>query len=93
MGSSDQATGRSGIRVELRGSGIANVDTGLPVLDRSLERLAEYARFDLALEVEPGSADAEVAEAGSGGGGGIVGPAERSQARCAARTPAATASV
>src|SRR5206468_1038460 len=30
-----------------------------------LERLAQYARFDLALEVEPGSAEAEVAEAGS----------------------------
>src|SRR5438067_11542546 len=59
------APGRSGIRVELRGSGAASVETGLPVLDRLLERLAEYARFDLTLEVEPGGAEAEVAEAGT----------------------------
>jgi imidazoleglycerol-phosphate dehydratase len=59
------APGRSGIRVELRGSGAASVETGLPVIDRLLERLAEYARFDLALEVEPGAAEAEVAEAGT----------------------------
>src|SRR5436190_17451734 len=59
------APGRSGIRVELRGSGAASVETGLPVLDHLLERLAHYARFDLTLEVEPGAAEAEVAEAGS----------------------------
>ena len=59
------AAGRSGIRVDVAGSGAATVETGLPVLDRLLERLAHYARFDLALEVEPGAAEAEVAEAGS----------------------------
>jgi imidazoleglycerol-phosphate dehydratase len=59
------AAGRSGIRVEPHGSGAASVETGLPVLDRLLERLAHYARFDLTLEVEPGAAEAEVAEAGS----------------------------
>jgi imidazoleglycerol-phosphate dehydratase len=59
------AAGRSGIRVESRGSGAASVETGLPVLDRLLERLARYAGFDLTLEVEPGAAEAEVAEAGS----------------------------
>ena len=58
------AAGRSGIRVQVRGSGAASVETGLPVLDRLLERLAHYARFDLTLEVEPGSAEVEVAEAG-----------------------------
>jgi imidazoleglycerol-phosphate dehydratase len=58
------AAGRSGIRVESRGSGAASVETGLPVLDRLLERLAGYAGFDLTLEVEPGAAEAEVAEAG-----------------------------
>ena len=60
--------------MELRGSGIANVETGLPVFDRLLERLAEYAQFDLALEVEPGSADAEVAEAGTALGRALAGP-------------------
>jgi imidazoleglycerol-phosphate dehydratase len=58
------AAGRSGIRLEPRGSGVASVDTGLAVLDRLLEQLARYARFDLALEVEPGTGEAEVAEAG-----------------------------
>lgn len=74
MGAPEQAAGRSGIRVDLRGSGVATVDTGLPVLDRSLERLAEYARFDLVLEVEPGSAEAEVAEAGTALGRALAAP-------------------
>jgi imidazoleglycerol-phosphate dehydratase len=58
------AAGRSGVRLDLRGSGVANVDTGLAVLDRLLEQLARYARWNLALEVEPGTGEAEVAEAG-----------------------------
>jgi len=65
MGAREQVPGRSGIRVERSGTGAANVETGLPVLDRLLERLAEYARFDLVLEVEPGGAEAEVSEAGT----------------------------
>jgi len=68
------AAGRSGIRVELRGRGEANVETGLPVLDHLLERLADYARFDLVLEVEPGAAEAEVAEAGSALGRALAEP-------------------
>jgi imidazoleglycerol-phosphate dehydratase len=68
------AAGRSGVRVDTRGDGSANVETGLPVLDRLLERLAEYASFDLALEVEPGAAEAEVAEAGSALGRALAGP-------------------
>ena len=74
MEAHEQATGRSGIRVELHGTGAAAVDTGLPVLDRLLERLAEYARFDLVLEVEPDAAEAEVAEAASALGGALAGP-------------------
>lgn len=57
------AAGRSGIRLDLRGRGVANVETGLPVLDRLLERLAHYAGWDLTLEVEPGTGEAEVSEA------------------------------
>ena len=68
------AAGRSGVRVDLRGDGTASVETGLPVLDRLLERLAEYASFDLALEVEPGTAEAEVAEAGTALGRALAGP-------------------
>ena len=62
------------MRVDLRGDGTATVETGLPVLDRLLERLAEYASFDLALEVEPGTAEAEVAEAGTALGRALAGP-------------------
>ena len=51
--------------MEPHGTGAASVETGLSVLDHLLERLAHYARFDLTLEVEPGAAEAEVAEAGS----------------------------
>ena len=59
--------------MESRGSGAASVETGLPVLNRLLERLARYAGFDLALEVEPGAAEAEVAEAGSALGRALAG--------------------
>src|SRR4051812_49475739 len=75
------AAGRSGIRVELRGRGETNVETGLPVFDRLLERLAEYARFDLALEVEPGAAEADVAEAGSALGRALAEPLRAARAR------------
>jgi imidazoleglycerol-phosphate dehydratase len=74
MNAREPAAGRSGIRVDLHGVGTASVETGLPVLDRLLERLAEYASFDLALEVEPGGAEAEVAEAGSALGRALAGP-------------------
>lgn len=43
------------------------------MLDALLERLAEYASFDLVLEVEPGAAEAEVAEAGSALGRALAG--------------------
>jgi imidazoleglycerol-phosphate dehydratase len=74
MSTSEQAAARSGIRVEVHGKGAASVETGLPVLDRLLERLAQYARFDLALEVQPGGAEAEVAEAGNALGRALAGP-------------------
>ena len=81
MGAREQVPGRSGIRVDPNGTGAANVETGLPVLDRLLERLAEYARFDLALEVEPGGAEAEVAEAGSALGRALAEPLRSEGAR------------
>ena len=81
MSAPDQAPGRSGIRVDLRGTGVASVDTGLPVLDRLLERLAEYARFDLTLEVEPDIAETEVAEAGSALGRALAEPLRSEGAR------------
>jgi imidazoleglycerol-phosphate dehydratase len=56
--------GRTNVRVSVDGGGSASVATGLPVLDHLLGLLAEHAAFDIALEVEPGAADEEVAAAG-----------------------------
>jgi imidazoleglycerol-phosphate dehydratase len=56
--------GRTNVRVEVDGVGNASVASGLPVLDHLLGLLAEHASFDVALEVEPGAADEEVAAAG-----------------------------
>jgi len=57
---------QTGVRVELAAAGAAEVATGLPVLDHLVRELAVSARIRLALEVAPGSADAEVAAAGKG---------------------------
>lgn len=51
-------------RVATAAIGAANVATGLPVLDHLLGLLARSGRFDLGLELAPGEAEAEVAEAG-----------------------------
>src|SRR5438105_15137592 len=62
---------QSGVRVNLNGSGEANVSTGLPVLDHLLAQLARHACFDLSLEVAPGRPDAEIAAAGRALGGAL----------------------
>jgi imidazoleglycerol-phosphate dehydratase len=54
------------VRIELAATGTADVATGLPMLDHLIGRLAATAGVRLALEVAPGSADAEVAAAGKG---------------------------
>jgi imidazoleglycerol-phosphate dehydratase len=59
-----QQTARTGVRVDVQGSGQATVTTGIPVLDHLLGLLVRRARFDLALEVAPHSVDAELAAAG-----------------------------
>jgi imidazoleglycerol-phosphate dehydratase len=46
------------------GSGPANVATGIPVLDHLLALLARSGRFERALELPPGDAEAEVVAAG-----------------------------
>jgi imidazoleglycerol-phosphate dehydratase len=69
-----QTGGRTAVRVEVAGSGRAHVATGVPVLDHLLTLLIRYARFDLSLEVEPGSADAEVAAAGQALGQALAEP-------------------
>jgi imidazoleglycerol-phosphate dehydratase len=81
MSAGEAAAGRSGIRVDVDGTGVASVETGVPVLDRLLERLAESARFDLVLEVEPGDAEAEVTAAGRALGEALAGPLRAPGAR------------
>jgi hypothetical protein len=44
----------SGARIA-PGSGEANVATGVPLLDHLLTELAAAGRFDLSLEIDPGS--------------------------------------
>ncbi len=51
-------------RVAAAGTGAVNVATGLPVLDHLLTLFARTGRFELSLELPPGDAEAEVAEAG-----------------------------
>jgi imidazoleglycerol-phosphate dehydratase len=53
----------SGARLGV-GTGIANVATGLPVLDHLLTELARAGRFDLVLEIEPDDPETEVSSAG-----------------------------
>ena len=58
-----------------RGKGAASVETGLPVLDRLLERLARVRRVSTSLSrSSPARAEAEVAEAGSALGRALAGP-------------------
>ena len=47
------------------GSGLANVATGVPLLDHLLVELATAGRFDLSLEIEPDEPVAEVDAAGA----------------------------
>jgi len=66
--------GRTSVRVNVAGAGEASVETGISVLDHLLSLLATYASFDLALEVEPGNAEAEIAGAASALGEALSAP-------------------
>jgi imidazoleglycerol-phosphate dehydratase len=46
------------------GSGTSNVVTGIPVLDHLVTLLARSGGFEIALELRPGDAEAEVTDAG-----------------------------
>src|SRR3954447_10152234 len=79
-GQADEA-GRLHARVDVAGSGQASAATGVSVLDHLLELLAEYASFDLALEVAPGEAEAEIAAAGRALGQALEGALRSEGAR------------
>jgi len=65
----------------VQGSGEASVETGVPVLNSLLERLAEVAGFDLVLESQPGDAEAEVDAAADALGQALAGPLRMAGAR------------
>jgi imidazoleglycerol-phosphate dehydratase len=74
--------GRASVRVNVEGTGIASVETGVSVLDHLLELLATYASFDLTLEVEAtGTADAEIVGAGRALGDALSEPLRRDGVR------------
>jgi len=66
--------GRTSVRVNVLGTGTASVETGVSVLDHLLALLAEHASFDLVLEVEPGTAEAEIAGAAHAFGEALAEP-------------------
>ena len=76
---SEQAA--AGVRVNVYGHGEATVETGLPVLNRLISRLAETARFDLVLDTEPGDTQAEVEAAAAALGHALAGPLRTEGAR------------
>ena len=76
---SEQAA--AGVRVNVYGRGEATVETGLPVLNRLLTRLAETARFDVVLDIEPGETEAEVEAAAAALGHALAGPLRADRAR------------
>src|SRR3954469_22627400 len=76
---SEQAA--AGVRVNVYGHGDATVETGLPVLNRLLARLAETARFDLVLDIEPGDTQAEGEAAAGAPGPAPAGPLRTEEPR------------
>jgi imidazoleglycerol-phosphate dehydratase len=66
MAAAEEEGRRFQARVDVEGSGRAQVATGVPILDHLLGLLADRAGFDVWLEVAPRAATDEVAEAGRG---------------------------
>jgi imidazoleglycerol-phosphate dehydratase len=62
-GQADEA-GRVHARLDVAGSGEASISTGVSVLDHLIGLLGQYGSFDIALEIAPGQAEAEIATAG-----------------------------
>ncbi|HEY6835729.1 MAG TPA: hypothetical protein VI142_04585 [Gaiellaceae bacterium] len=79
-GQADEA-GRVHARVDVAGSGEASVATGVPVLDHLIGLVAQYGSFDLALEIAPGEAEAEIAAAGRALGRALEEPLHSEAAR------------
>jgi imidazoleglycerol-phosphate dehydratase len=81
MASDESAAPRSTVRLTPRGGGDVHVETGVPVLDRLLEQVAHYGRFDLTLAVASDSAEAQVVASGQALGSALVEPLRAEGAR------------
>jgi imidazoleglycerol-phosphate dehydratase len=83
-------TTRAGVRVALAAEPRANVTTGVPVLDHLIGLLARTGSFEIALDVAPDGAEAEVAAAGRALGSALGEPlrAEGASGRGWASVPA-----
>jgi imidazoleglycerol-phosphate dehydratase len=66
-------TGQLRVRVQIDGEGRANIDTGLPVLDRLLVLLAEYSGFDVVVALAPGDSPADAPRAARALGEALAG--------------------
>lgn len=64
MASDETAATRSSVRLAPSGGGSTHVETGVPVLDRLLEEVAQYGRFDLTLAVASESAETQIVTSG-----------------------------
>jgi imidazoleglycerol-phosphate dehydratase len=67
-------TERLRVRVTVSGSGRANVDTGVPVLDRLLSLLAEYSGFDVIVALAPGESPSDAVDAAGALGQALAKP-------------------
>src|ERR671937_1261614 len=81
MAATPTGQGRTSVRVNVAGTGDSNIETGVPVLDHLLGLLVSRAGFDLALSVEPGSADAEIDGAARALGEALEAPLRAAGAR------------
>jgi imidazoleglycerol-phosphate dehydratase len=61
------------VRVQVGGEGRANIDTGLPVLDRLLVLLAEYSSFDVVVALAPGGSAVDAPRAAHALGEALAG--------------------
>jgi imidazoleglycerol-phosphate dehydratase len=74
MASDETSALRSTVRLAPRGGGDVHVETGVPVLDRLLEQVARYGRFDLTLAVASDTAETQIIAAGRALGTALVEP-------------------